>query len=223
MFVENLCSPAVLYLGFALTQILIDFFRKMYNVALIKSAVAVVFTTVLNLLCRRGLTTISWFIVFIPFVTMTFVTAVLLYVFGLGPFTGKMNYAATAPSKPANPNKMARDPQPQPAASTTTTSATAPAQTPPSSSTDTKASASAKSTDSEKQATSSNAAAATTSNGSSTPATTNATTTGEAAVRGATTRVGRLVGGVGQGLGDVVGGLGAGLSDIASGIAGAFQ
>jgi hypothetical protein len=90
MFVENLCGPAVLYLGFALTQVIIDLFRKAYNTAIIKSAVAVVFTTVLNMLCRSGLTVVSWFIVFIPFVTMTLVTAVLLYVFGLAPFTGDL-------------------------------------------------------------------------------------------------------------------------------------
>ena len=93
MFVENLCSPAILYLGFALTQIVIDLFRKMYNTAIVKSAVAIVFTTVLNMLCARGLGVISWFIVFIPFVTMTFVTGILLYVFGLAPFTGKLSYS----------------------------------------------------------------------------------------------------------------------------------
>lgn len=93
MFVENLCSPAILYLGFSLTQIVIDMFKGMYNTAIVKTAVAIIFTTVLNMLCSRGLTTISWFIVFIPFVTMTFVTGVLLYLFGLAPFTGKMKYS----------------------------------------------------------------------------------------------------------------------------------
>ena len=92
MFVENLCPPAILYLGFSLTQIVIDMFKGMYNTAIVKSAVAIVFTTILNMLCSRGLTTISWFIVFIPFVTMTFVTGVLMYLFGLAPFTGKLKY-----------------------------------------------------------------------------------------------------------------------------------
>ena len=93
MFVENLCPPAILYLGFSLTQIIIDLFRKMYNTAMIKIAITVVFTTVLNMLCKSGLSMISWFIVFIPFVTMTLVTGMLLYMFGLGPFTGKMDYS----------------------------------------------------------------------------------------------------------------------------------
>lgn len=99
MFVENLCPPAILYLGFSLTQIIIDLFRKMYNTAMIKIAVTVVFTTVLNMLCKSGLTVISWFIVFIPFVTMTLVTGILLYMFGLGPFTGKMDYSKLKPEE----------------------------------------------------------------------------------------------------------------------------
>jgi hypothetical protein len=105
MFVENLCSPAVLYLGFSLTQIIIDLLKKMYNTALVKTAVAVVFTTVLNILCSRGLTTISWFIVFIPFVTMSFVTGILMYLFGLAPFTGKLDYSTLINGKepPKNP------------------------------------------------------------------------------------------------------------------------
>lgn len=103
MFVENLCSPAILYLGFSLTQIVIDMFKGMYNTAIVKTAVAVVFTTILNMLCSRGLTTISWFIVFIPFVTMTFVTGVLMYLFGLAPFTGKLKYSEDIKDKPLPP------------------------------------------------------------------------------------------------------------------------
>ena len=127
MFVENLCPPAILYLGFSLTQIIIDLFRKMYNTAMVKIAVAVVFTTVLNMLCKSGLTTISWFIVFIPFVTMTLVTGILLYIFGLGPFTGKMDYSklkgeeenpavdrGTGPKEPKEPEEVKPLPGPLP-------------------------------------------------------------------------------------------------------------
>jgi len=34
--VLNLCSPAILYIGFSLTQIIIDIFKHMYNTALLK-------------------------------------------------------------------------------------------------------------------------------------------------------------------------------------------
>lgn len=90
MLINNLCPPALLYVGFALTQITIDIFRQTYNTAIMKTVVAIVFTSLLNMMCMSGMSIISWFIVFIPFISMTIVTAVLLYVFGLSPVTGKL-------------------------------------------------------------------------------------------------------------------------------------
>lgn len=203
MFVENLCSPAVLYLGFALTQIVIDLFRKMYNTAIVKTAVAVVFTTVLNMLCARGLSVISWFIVFIPFVTMTLVTGILLYVFGLAPFTGKLSYsqqnaASAIPKNPAvdrglGPKQPTHAPAPIPAPAPAA-AAPIPAPTPA------------------PQA-------------ASTPTETSATTSGEQAIRNADiqARLGGIIGGLTQGVGDVVGGIGQGLSDVSSGVGKGLQ
>ena len=62
----------------------------MYNTALMKIWVAVIFTILLNYLCSLGLGTISWFIVFIPFILMTVIVAILLLMFGLDPASGKM-------------------------------------------------------------------------------------------------------------------------------------
>jgi hypothetical protein len=92
MFLENLCSPALLYLLFSSTQIIIDTFNRMYNTALMKLVVAIVFTFTLNLLCSRGLSLVSWVIVFIPFILMSVITTMLLLVFGLSPFKGKMKF-----------------------------------------------------------------------------------------------------------------------------------
>lgn len=193
MFVENLCSPAILYLGFALTQIVIDLFRKMYNTAIIKSAVAIVFTTVLNMLCTRGLTIISWFIVFIPFVTMTLVTGILLYVFGLAPFTGKLSYSQQQGRQmPPNP-AVNRGAGPQPVSKFPIQGQPRPQQ--------------------QKQT-----PAAETS--SSTPTETSATTSGELAMRasGIRARLGGIAGGIGSGIGDVVGGIGSGVGQAIGGI-----
>lgn len=103
MFVENLCSPAILYLGFSLTQIVIDLFRKMYNTALIKVVIAFVFTMLLNMLCVRGLSVISWIIVFIPFISMTLITGLVMYSLGLSPYLGKMDYSKLNIFKKKNP------------------------------------------------------------------------------------------------------------------------
>jgi hypothetical protein len=50
-----------------------------------------VFGLLLNILCERGLGIISWILVFVPFMLMSTITALLLFVFGLNPTTGKLN------------------------------------------------------------------------------------------------------------------------------------
>ena len=85
----KLCAPAIIYLIFSITQILIDTFKGLYNTAFMKLIVATMITILLDALCKRGLDVISWVIVFIPFIFMTVIVSVLLYIFGLNSDTGK--------------------------------------------------------------------------------------------------------------------------------------
>ena len=88
----NLCAPAIIYLIFSITQILIDTFKGLYNTAFMKLIVMIMVTLLLNILCEKGLSVVSWVIVFIPFIMMTVVVSMLLYIFGLDASTGKLNY-----------------------------------------------------------------------------------------------------------------------------------
>jgi hypothetical protein len=88
----NLCAPAIIYLIFSITQILIDLFKGLYNTAFMKVIVASMVTLLLNILCEKGLSVVSWIIVFIPFILMTVIVTMLLYIFGLDASTGKLNY-----------------------------------------------------------------------------------------------------------------------------------
>ena len=90
MVFTDLCPPALIYLLFSITQVVIDTVKGMYNTALIKIWVATIFTILLNYLCQSGLGIISWLIVFIPFILMTLVVSILLLMFGLDPSTGKI-------------------------------------------------------------------------------------------------------------------------------------
>jgi len=87
----QLCSPALIYLIFSAVQIIIDTFKGLYNTAAMKVIVAVIITLLLNILCERGMGIVSWLIVFIPFMFMTFIVAMLLYIFGLDVSTGKID------------------------------------------------------------------------------------------------------------------------------------
>ena len=95
MTFQNLCPPALIYLIFSITQVVIDTVKGLYNTALVKIWVAFIFTILLNYLCQLGLGIISWFIVFIPFILMTLVVAILLLMFGLDPATGKIKVNGT--------------------------------------------------------------------------------------------------------------------------------
>ena len=39
---EKLCGPAILYIGFSVTQIILDIFQKMYNTAFLKFMVMII-------------------------------------------------------------------------------------------------------------------------------------------------------------------------------------
>ena len=81
----KLCGPAIVYIGFSLTHIIIDTYKQLYNSAFMKFLVMIIFTLVLNILCKQGLTIISWFIVFLPFIFMTIISSSLLFAFGFDP------------------------------------------------------------------------------------------------------------------------------------------
>uniref|UniRef100_A0A6C0KWM6 Uncharacterized protein n=1 Tax=viral metagenome TaxID=1070528 RepID=A0A6C0KWM6_9ZZZZ len=88
----NLCPPALIYLVFSLTHIIIDTFKGLYNTAFFKFIVMVMVTFLLNILCEGGLSVVSWIIVFIPFIFMTIIVTMLLYIFGLDAASGTINY-----------------------------------------------------------------------------------------------------------------------------------
>jgi hypothetical protein len=95
----KICSPAIIYLLFSITQILIDTFKGLYNTAFIKVIVTIMVTLLLNILCEQGLGFVSWIIVFIPFILMTVIVSMVLYVFGLDAAKGKFNRSKTCDQK----------------------------------------------------------------------------------------------------------------------------
>ena len=100
----NLCGPAIIYLIFSLTQIIIDLFKGLYNTAIMKTIVMTMVTLLLNILCEKGLSVVSWIIVFIPFIMMTVIVSMLLYIFGLDASTGSLNYTCNNSNANTNVN-----------------------------------------------------------------------------------------------------------------------
>ena len=94
----QLCAPALIYIAFSLTQVVIDTFKGLYNTAFFKFIVMIIITFLLNALCQSGMSIISWIIVFIPFIFMSVIVAILLYVFGLDAATGTLNFKCNEPA-----------------------------------------------------------------------------------------------------------------------------
>ena len=92
MFLDKMCGPAILYLGFSFVHIIIDYFNNEYRRVLIELCVMTVFTIFLQLLCMKGLSFVSWIIVFIPFLFFTYITSIILFVFGLKPKADNLKY-----------------------------------------------------------------------------------------------------------------------------------
>jgi ABC-type polysaccharide transport system permease subunit len=87
----KICAPALIYIIFSLTHIIIDTFKGLYNTAFMKFVVCILITILLDALCKSGMGIIVWIIVFIPFIFMTVIVTVLLYAFGLDTSTGQLN------------------------------------------------------------------------------------------------------------------------------------
>jgi hypothetical protein len=122
---DNICPPALIYLAFSLTQIIIDTFKGLYNTAFLKFIVMITITFLLNALCQGGMSIISWIIVFIPFIFMTVIVTILLYVFGLDAATGTLKFKCTNPTTTSNSNSnLIYSSTPNTTTNTTTTSTT---------------------------------------------------------------------------------------------------
>ena len=68
-FLNHLCSPAKLYLFITILGIIIALFSRIGLITVfIKLLFALLWTFILNWLCKHGYKTLSWFIVLLPFV-----------------------------------------------------------------------------------------------------------------------------------------------------------
>lgn len=75
-FVEDLCSPALLYLIFLVVQLGLDASLGMWVTLVIKAVLGLAVVVVLDTLCGVGLSAASWFLVATPFLITALATAI---------------------------------------------------------------------------------------------------------------------------------------------------
>ena len=105
---NKLCMPALIYLVYSFTHVVIDTYRGLYNTAVIELWIGVVFTLLLNALCDQELGIVAWLIISIPFLLMTVIASLLLFMFRLNPATGQaLPQTSQTQSQTQSPSKYA--------------------------------------------------------------------------------------------------------------------
>jgi predicted PurR-regulated permease PerM len=75
----DLCTPAQVYVILTALSLIAMIFAKQYGPAVVKLIFAFIFTFVLNWLCSKGYSSLSWFIVLVPFILMGLAFIILLF------------------------------------------------------------------------------------------------------------------------------------------------
>ena len=94
-----ICLPAFVYLVLCSIQIILDFTYGLYNTAIIKIIVTIILTFILNLLCYMDLGFIAWVIVLVPFIFMSVMVTIILYLMGYDAATGTIDELLEQPIK----------------------------------------------------------------------------------------------------------------------------
>ena len=79
----NVYPPVLIYLCLSFLQIILDIIKGMYNTSLVKLIVVIMVSFLLQALCINDMCVVSWIIVFVPFIFMSIIPSILLYIFGL--------------------------------------------------------------------------------------------------------------------------------------------
>ena len=69
--IQTLCTPAFIYLIFGIAHIILSIFNSAYGMAMKQFLMTLLFTSLLNMLCERNMTIISWLLIVVPFILMS--------------------------------------------------------------------------------------------------------------------------------------------------------
>ena len=85
MLLNYFCGPSIIYFSFVLIHFIMSTYHNKTKAAILQLLIGILITLLLQLLCMRGMSVISWIIVFIPFIFYTYMMVILFYAFGIEP------------------------------------------------------------------------------------------------------------------------------------------
>jgi hypothetical protein len=87
----EICPPALVYIFFTISQIIIDIYQEKIDEPFLKTIVGIIVTGLLVILCKKGFSNIAWIIVLVPFLLMVIVSGILVFTLGYDPTTGQLS------------------------------------------------------------------------------------------------------------------------------------
>jgi hypothetical protein len=85
MLLNLLCSPALIYVIFVLIHIITEIQQKKYDRIMSRLLIGLLFTSIIQVLCIKGLSLIAWLLVSIPIILYVYTTMIIYFVFGINP------------------------------------------------------------------------------------------------------------------------------------------
>ncbi len=85
MLLDNLCTPTIVFIVFAIAHLSLEMYDKHYSLALLKGVLVIVMICLLELLCMVKMHLLAWILVFMPLIIYSYMTLIIFSVFGLDP------------------------------------------------------------------------------------------------------------------------------------------
>ena len=85
MLLDNLCTPTVVFIVFAIAHLSLDMYDQQYTLALLKVVLSLLMVCLLEMLCILKLHVVAWVLVFMPLILYSYMTLIIFSVFGLDP------------------------------------------------------------------------------------------------------------------------------------------
>ena len=95
MLLTRFCAPAFIYFIFSLIHVLVSIYKGYTSQAVLQFLIGLLMTFLLQLLCFKGMTIVSWIFVFIPFISYTYMMILLFNAFGLQPSETMQQYVVS--------------------------------------------------------------------------------------------------------------------------------
>ena len=85
MSIENLCTPALLFVFLMMFHLMFELYEQDYSMAFMTLVASILVIICLQILCLGGLGLIAWIIVFMPLIVYSYMGFLLFLVFGPDP------------------------------------------------------------------------------------------------------------------------------------------